>query len=157
MRTCEHCSAKMLENQVICGRCGSDPVKAQARRERLEAVANTPAIPFVGDEMVAMKDMTDAQRLLFQAELTKVRKDKTIAFVLTLFLGGLGAHHFYLGRIGLGVLYAMFCWTAIPSIVALVELFFITGRVERYNQQKVHEAMTRVQLLSSGHKSLASA
>lgn len=37
------------------------------------------------------------------------------------FLGSFGAHKFYSGRIGLGVLYILFCWTGIPSIIALIE------------------------------------
>ncbi len=34
-------------------------------------------------------------------------KDKWIAFLLCLFLGGIGAHKFYEGRIGLGILYLL--------------------------------------------------
>lgn len=36
-------------------------------------------------------------------------------------LGGLGVHKFYLNKIGLGFLYLIFVWTAIPAIVAFVE------------------------------------
>jgi TM2 domain-containing membrane protein YozV len=50
------------------------------------------------------------------------RKSRGVAIVLALFLGGLGAHKFYLGRAGWGLLYLLFCWTFIPSIVALIEL-----------------------------------
>ncbi|EOW7235823.1 TM2 domain-containing protein, partial [Cronobacter sakazakii] len=35
--------------------------------------------------------------------------------------GGFGAHKFYLGKIGQGLLYLIFCWTFIPSIIAFVE------------------------------------
>ncbi len=35
------------------------------------------------------------------------RCDKWIAFLLCLFLGGLGAHKFYEGRIGMGILYLL--------------------------------------------------
>jgi len=44
-----------------------------------------------------------------------------VAALLALFLGGLGAHHFYLGRPILGVLYLLFCWTFIPAIIAFIE------------------------------------
>jgi len=36
-------------------------------------------------------------------------------------LGGLGAHKFYLGQAGWGVLYLLFCWTFIPSFIAFIE------------------------------------
>lgn len=41
--------------------------------------------------------------------------------LLAIFFGGLGVHKFYAGKIGLGILYILFCWTWIPSIVALIE------------------------------------
>ncbi len=45
-----------------------------------------------------------------------------VAYALfALLLGGLGAHKFYAGKIGLGFLYLFFCWTCIPGIIALIE------------------------------------
>ncbi len=43
------------------------------------------------------------------------------AALFAIFLGGIGAHKFYLGQIGLGVLYLLFCWTFIPAVVGLIE------------------------------------
>lgn len=53
------------------------------------------------------------------------KKSKTTFVLLALFLGGFGAHRFYLGNIGLGILYLVFFWTFIPAIVALVEAIVI--------------------------------
>jgi len=63
-------------------------------------------------------------------------KSKVVAGVLALFLGGLGIHRFYLGQ-WWGLLYLLFCWTWIPSIIGLVEaiIFFCTDDdawVEKY-------------------------
>lgn len=99
------------------------------------------------DEMILMKDMTDSQRMMFQSEMNRLRKDRTTGLLLTLFLGGIGAHHFYLGKVGLGVLYLLFCWTFIPAIVALIELFFIMGRIDKYNEGKALEASVKVKAL----------
>jgi hypothetical protein len=49
-------------------------------------------------------------------------KSRVAAILLALFLGGLGAHKFYLGQAGWGVLYLLFCWTFIPAIVAFIEM-----------------------------------
>jgi TM2 domain-containing membrane protein YozV len=48
-------------------------------------------------------------------------KSKVAAGVLALLLGGLGAHKFYLGSVGLGFLYLIFFWTGLPAIVGLIE------------------------------------
>lgn len=47
--------------------------------------------------------------------------NKVVYCLLALFLGGIGAHKFYAGKIGKGVLYLIFCWTAIPAFIALIE------------------------------------
>lgn len=101
------------------------------------------------DELILQREMTDSQRMMFQSEMSRVRKDKTTALLLTFFLGGLGAHHYYMGNVALGVLYTLFCWTFIPAVAAFVELFMISGRVERHNMQQAQEIATRVKLLSS--------
>lgn len=45
-----------------------------------------------------------------------------LAYVLWAFLlGGLGAHKFYAGKAGQGILYILFCWTYIPLIVSFIE------------------------------------
>lgn len=47
--------------------------------------------------------------------------NKTTFCLLALLLGGIGVHKFYEGRILLGILYLLFCWTGIPTIVSVVE------------------------------------
>ncbi|MBP1732610.1 MAG: hypothetical protein H6Q55_3039, partial [Deltaproteobacteria bacterium] len=32
-----------------------------------------------------------------------------------------GIHKFYLGKVGLGIIYILFCWTGIPFIVGIIE------------------------------------
>ena len=49
------------------------------------------------------------------------KKSKVVAALLAIFLGGLGIHKFYLGQIGWGIVYLLFCWTGIPTIVAFIE------------------------------------
>jgi TM2 domain-containing membrane protein YozV len=75
----------------------------------------------------------DQQRALFQAQMSAWQKDEVVGVLLALFLGTFGAHHFYLRRTGLGILYAIFSFTGIPTIISLVECFFMPGRVRQYN------------------------
>ena len=48
-------------------------------------------------------------------------RNRVIAAVLAIVLGGIGIHKFYLGRTGWGIVYLVFFWTAIPAIVGLIE------------------------------------
>ncbi len=66
---------------------------------------------------------------LFEA----ARRDEVVGILLALFLGTFGAHHFYLRRTGLGILYLCFFWSGIPAILGLIECFFMPGRVREFN------------------------
>jgi TM2 domain-containing membrane protein YozV len=48
-------------------------------------------------------------------------KNKVVAGLLAILLGGVGIHKFYLGKIGQGVLYLIFCWTFIPALIGFFE------------------------------------
>jgi len=52
-------------------------------------------------------------------------KDKNVAAILALFLGGIGVHKFYLGRTGAGILYLLFSLTMIPALLAVVDFFIL--------------------------------
>ncbi len=70
---------------------------------------------------------------VFQQQYEAVRRDEVVGVLLALFLGCFGIHHFYVGRVGLGILYCCFCWTGIPAILGVIECFFMPGRVRMYN------------------------
>jgi TM2 domain-containing membrane protein YozV len=65
-------------------------------------------------------------------------KSKIAAGLLAIFLGGIGIHKFYLGKIGMGILYICFCWTGIPAIVAFIEgIIYLCSNDENF-QLKHH-------------------
>jgi TM2 domain-containing membrane protein YozV len=70
---------------------------------------------------------------MFYEQYESVRRDEVVGILLALFLGTFGIHHFYLRRTGLGVLYLIFCWSGIPSILGFIECFFMPGRVREFN------------------------
>ncbi|MGE4282668.1 MAG: TM2 domain-containing protein, partial [Clostridia bacterium] len=60
-------------------------------------------------------------------------KSKTTAGILAILIGGLGIHKFYLGRIGWGILYILFCWTYIPAIAGVIEgIIYLTSSEEKF-------------------------
>lgn len=70
---------------------------------------------------------------IFYQQYEVVRRDELIGVLLALFLGTFGAHHFYLRRTGLGILYLCFFWTGIPAIAGFIECFFMPIRVREFN------------------------
>lgn len=48
-------------------------------------------------------------------------KDKWLAALLALLLGGFGIHKFYLGNNIAGLLYLLFSWTLIPTVLAFFD------------------------------------
>jgi TM2 domain-containing membrane protein YozV len=52
-------------------------------------------------------------------------KDKNTAAILALFMGTIGVHKFYLGRIGAGILYLVFSLTFIPTVLGLIDFFVL--------------------------------
>lgn len=52
-------------------------------------------------------------------------KDKIVAALLAFFLGGFGVHQFYLEKTKKGILYLVFFWTFIPSIIAFIDFILL--------------------------------
>ncbi len=88
--------------------------------------------------------MSLQQSVWFAAEYEAVRKDEIMGALLAFFLGTFGAHHFYLGNNRLGILYAVFFWTGIPSICGFVECFLMPGRIREYNFAQANAIASRI-------------
>ncbi len=69
--------------------------------------------------------------------------NKVVAALLAIFLGVFGIHKFYLGKIGQGVVYLLFCWTFIPGIIGFVEGIVLIAMPDKqfnakYNQPQIN-------------------
>ena len=60
-------------------------------------------------------------------------RNRIAAALFALLLGSLGIHKFYLGKVGQGILYLIFCWTAIPALVGIIEgIIYLTKSDEDF-------------------------
>ncbi|MFP4624388.1 MAG: TM2 domain-containing protein [Gemmatimonadota bacterium] len=100
----------------------------------LRAVAQDAGISLESLE-AALDEYASANKKRDTTSQTSQGKDATIGTLLAIFLGGFGAHRFYL-RDNLGLLYLVFFWTLIPSVAGLVEAFFMPDRVRAYNSRE---------------------
>ena len=95
------------------------------------------------------KDLDADEKIQFQIAFANEKKSVGAAVLLAVFLGGVGAHKFYLGQSGLGVLYLVFCWTFIPSIIALGEACLMGKIVQRYNFERAKEISEGIKMMRS--------
>lgn len=100
---CSHCGNAVSPMAAACPQCGHPVATQQATGQPIGQPIGQPA---VGQPL---------------ANPYAPAKSRVTAGVLGILLGGLGIHKFYLGKIGLGVVYVLFFWTYIPAIIGLVE------------------------------------
>jgi TM2 domain-containing membrane protein YozV len=72
-------------------------------------------------------------------------RNKNLAAIFALFMGMFGVHRFYLGQVGLGIVYVLFIWTFIPFFLGIIDalVFFGMSREDfdnKYNKVKVTRA-----------------
>ena len=61
------------------------------------------------------------------AQLKSMKEDSNkpslaVYLLLAIFLGGIGAHDFYVGKPVTGLIKLVFCWTGIPTIISLFNI-----------------------------------
>ena len=91
-----------------------------------------------------LANLNEAELIQFQTEFKQVQKDGTAGVLLALFLGAFGGHRYYMGQTGIGLLYTLFFWTGIPSLISIVEIFLMPSRVRYFNEAKTQEIIDRI-------------
>lgn len=111
---CQACSTE-INGKLVCNQCaGGVQLTAKSTNEiycrSCGAVINKEAeiCPKCGARQTVSTTVSS-------------KKSRVAAILLAFFLGGIGAHKFYLGQTGQGLLYLCFFWTGIPALIALVE------------------------------------
>ena len=136
---CHACAQLIHIDAVHCTSCGAPRQKSQSQgivSERVDPLTNLNSAFCVGcgqSMHVTAKSCPKCGALSPNSSPAAGSKDKNIAGLFALLLGGIGAHHFYLGNIILGLLYLIFCWTFIPLIVGFIEgLIYLTQSEESF-------------------------
>ncbi len=92
---CYACAGILDVRAEVCGRCG----------------IRQPELPVMTPPEVV------------RATVAATRHSRPLAIVLALLLGGFGLHKAYLGRVRTATIYAVFCWTFIPALLAIFDAF----------------------------------
>lgn len=91
---CKYCGAKIHEDAIICTSCGRQV-------EELKGAQTQP-------QVVVNNTNTNVNKNINAGRYGR-EKDKWVALLLCIFLGWIGAHKFYEGKVGMGILY-LFTW-----------------------------------------------
>ena len=92
IKFCKHCGAKIPAAAVICTHCGCQVEDIKHNEQPSIIINNSNTNSNVNPAMFGVRV-----------------KNKWVAFLLCFFLGFLGAHKFYEGKIGMGILYIFTC------------------------------------------------
>lgn len=97
-----------------------------------------------------LNTIPDDRRNLFLMEYNGKQRNSTTAVLLAVLFGGVGAHHFYMGNIGLGVVYIIFSWSMVPLILGIIEAFLMPARVRNYNMARAREIAVALRASAGG-------
>lgn len=94
---CKHCGGKIPEDAVLCTHCGRQV-------EEIKSQAQQPSI-VINNDNNNVNTNTNVNQMGMMGFAKP--KNKWVALLLCFFLGFLGAHKFYEGKAGMGVLYIL--------------------------------------------------
>ena len=119
-RVCPQCGAPIDPTATECKFCGEKLMTQQVAQQMQSQQA------YVQQPQVVIQQTVPQQTGPQQVYVTGINpawpvKSKLAAGLLGIFLGGFGVHKFYMGKIGLGILYLCFCWTYVPAIIGFIE------------------------------------
>lgn len=98
MKFCKHCGAKIPDQAVICTSCGGQVETLQREQSQ------QPSVIINNSNMNTNQNVNQN----YNGGGRRGReKNKWAAFFLCFFLGYFGAHKFYEGRVGMGILYLL--------------------------------------------------
>lgn len=132
---CPQCGAPIDPGATECKFCGEKLAVQQAAQQ----VQPQPQIVYVQQPQPQVVVQQQPQQVYVTGiDPSWPVKSKVTAGVLGILLGGLGIHKFYMGKIGMGILYLVFCWTYIPAIVGFIEgIIYLCSNDENF-QLKNH-------------------
>ena len=127
---CTNCGAEVENNSYACLKCGF------ATRSMRNYCFNcgTKTDP---QQVICVKcGVGLSQATMNLGGFVGGKKEKLPAALFAILLGSFGVHKFYLESWGWGILYLLFCWSGIPTILGVVEgILFLTMDDFTFNQR----------------------
>lgn len=132
---CPQCGAPIDPGATECKFCGEKLAVQQAAQQ-----VQQPQTVYIQQPQPQVVIQQAAPQQVYMTGINPAWpvKSKVAAGILAIFLGGIGVHKFYMGKIGMGILYLLFCWTGIPACVGFIEgIIYLCSNDENF-QLKHH-------------------
>lgn len=108
---CQHCGTELRDGDKFCQKCG-----AAVDQNYSNSSTNT------GFSSCMSNDLKNASN--FKSNNISPCS-RLVAGLLCWFLGGFGAHRFYVGKTSSAIWMVVFFWTFVPCIIAIVDFIMI--------------------------------
>ena len=120
---CKHCGGKIPEDAVVCNLCGRQV-------EELRSSANQPNITINNDNNNANVNANVNRNTVGTGAPAGRPKNKWVAVALCATLGAAGAHKFYEGKIGTGIVYLFTCGLFFVGVI--IDLISLLNKPNPY-------------------------
>lgn len=100
---------------------------------------------------LSLHDLTERELLILRQEVEQRKKSVVATWLLWLFLGFLGAHRFYMGKIGTGIV--MLLTLGVFGIWWLVDIFLISGMIRTDEHKVQNQILEELSAMRSSPKS----
>ena len=99
------------------------------------------------ENIYAKQELTSHELQLLASEMDGKKKSTGTTWLLWFFLGGLGAHRYYLGKTGSAI--AMTLTLGGLGIWSLIDLFLISGMIKKKNSEIEAEIISNIKLMKN--------
>ncbi len=132
---CPACGEKFDRDVKFCPACGREyvaPVVVVVKEVPIVEPAKAVQAPVPG--AVTPQQEKLPPNYVYNSKGKKIHR--ITAGVLSLLLGSVGAHWYYIGKPALGVLSVLTCWTGIPALVGFIHgIIYLTSSDEDFRMK----------------------
>ena len=137
---CPACGASVGATDTECKYCGEKLSFTPAAEQQVQQMQSQQQFQQPQPQAQTQVVIQQAPQQVYMTAINPAWpiKSKVTAGILAILLGGIGVHKFYMGKIGMGIVYLLFCWTGIPAIVGVIEgIMYLCSNDENF-QLKNH-------------------
>lgn len=126
LKTCTQCGAPIDMSAAVCKYCGAEfTVQTDYQQPQYT--------PQVTPQYIPQQDPP-----VYDPTYYIPVKSKTVAGILAILFGTFGVHKFYLGKVGMGILYFILCGSLIPTVLGIIEgIIYLTSSQEKFDNKYV--------------------